>query len=81
MSDRTAHVASLIDSWVEGGSLANAMVGTWHAEEQTLLHIACDADPASPKHIRRDSLFRIYSMTKPITACCFLLLMEEGKVC
>ena len=37
-------------------------------------------DPASGAPMTKDSIFRIYSMTKPITAVAVLILMEEGKL-
>ncbi len=30
--------------------------------------------------MREDAIFRIYSMTKPITAVALLMLMEEGQI-
>ena len=30
--------------------------------------------------MREDAIFRIYSMTKPITSVALLMLLEEGKV-
>ena len=37
-------------------------------------------DPASGAAMAKDSIFRIYSMTKPVTAVAVLMLMEEGKL-
>ncbi len=37
-------------------------------------------DPASGAAMAKDSTFRIYSMTKPVTAVAVLMLMEEGKL-
>ena len=37
-------------------------------------------DPKTGAPMRMDSIFRIYSMTKPITAVAVLMLMEEGKL-
>jgi CubicO group peptidase (beta-lactamase class C family) len=37
-------------------------------------------DPATGAPMRKDSIFRIYSMTKPITGVAVLMLMEEGKI-
>src|SRR5580693_1336079 len=36
-------------------------------------------DPDKQTPMRRDSIFRIASMTKPVTAVAALMLMEEGK--
>ena len=32
------------------------------------------------KPMREDAIFRIYSMTKPITAVALMMLVEEGKL-
>ena len=37
-------------------------------------------DPATGTAMAKDSLFRIYSMTKPITAVAAMMLVEEGKL-
>ena len=37
-------------------------------------------DPATGAPMRIDSIFRIYSMTKPITGVAVLMLMEQGKI-
>lgn len=38
------------------------------------------ADSAGLQPMREDSIFRIYSMTKPVTSVAVLMLMEEGKL-
>ena len=38
------------------------------------------ADAERGTKLQEDSLFRIYSMTKPITSVAFMMLVEEGKV-
>jgi CubicO group peptidase (beta-lactamase class C family) len=38
------------------------------------------ADVERKVPVRDDTIFRIYSMTKPITAVAFMMLVEEGKV-
>src|SRR5512139_1076472 len=37
------------------------------------------ADIESGKKMQTDSLFRLYSMTKPVTSVALLMLYEEGK--
>jgi CubicO group peptidase (beta-lactamase class C family) len=80
MMSRTEHIASFIDSWVECGALAGAVVGCWHNDQETLVHISGVADVTTKAAMQRDTLFRIYSMTKPITACAFMLLVDDGNV-
>lgn len=38
------------------------------------------ADIAAGKTMQKDSIFRIYSMTKPITGVALMMLYEEGKI-
>ena len=38
------------------------------------------ADVARKAPVRDDTIFRIYSMTKPITSVAFMMLFEEGRV-
>jgi CubicO group peptidase (beta-lactamase class C family) len=37
-------------------------------------------DPASPRPMARDSIFRIYSMTKPLVSVATMMMVEEGKL-
>jgi CubicO group peptidase (beta-lactamase class C family) len=37
-------------------------------------------DPATGAPMQKDTIFRMYSMTKPITGVAVLMLMEEGKL-
>lgn len=47
-----------------------------------LVHSAVQglADVERNKPVRHDTIFRIYSMTKPITSVAFMMLVEEGRV-
>ncbi|WP_313248033.1 serine hydrolase domain-containing protein [Stenotrophomonas acidaminiphila] len=38
------------------------------------------ADSAGTRPLREDAIFRIYSMTKPVTSVAVLMLMEEGRL-
>src|SRR6185312_869582 len=37
-------------------------------------------DPTTKKPMAKDSIFRIYSMTKPLTSVAAMILVEEGKM-
>src|SRR3954447_6705282 len=37
-------------------------------------------DPATGAPMQKDSIFRMYSMTKPVTGVAVLMLVEEGKI-
>ena len=52
------------------------------ARRGQVAHVAVSglADREAGAPLRQDSLFRIYSMTKPLTSVLFMMLVEEGKV-
>ena len=47
-----------------------------------VVHARCRAMPIVERKVpvKDDTIFRIYSMTKPITSVAFMMLVEEGKV-
>lgn len=76
---------ALIDSFVkerylDTGKLANAQVLVAHQGEIAHFSSQGPAREGSPKTIDEGSLFRIASMTKPVTSIAFMMLVEEGKV-
>lgn len=58
---------------------ANVMV-TKDGREMCYLE-AGYADLEAGKKIGRDTIFRLYSMTKPVTAVAAMILLERGEVC
>ena len=38
------------------------------------------ADVERKKPVREDTIFRLYSMTKPLTSVAFMMLVEQGLV-
>jgi len=70
----------LREDYVASGEVPNAMIQIWRGGE--LAHGGMwgfmDVERGTP--IRDDAMFRIYSMTKPITGAAVLILMEDGKI-
>jgi len=65
---------SLVDAWVRTGSLPAALVGVWkHGKEVAYISSHGRDQPA----YARDAIFRIYSMTKPVTAVCSLFPLQS----
>jgi len=64
---------------VSGGELAGVV--TLIARHGKIVHFSPVgyADIARKQKLRRDTIFRIYSMTKPIAATALMTLYEEGK--
>ena len=67
-----------IDAWVEGGTFPGLMVGIYNNESKEIFYHA--HDNGATKKYTKDTLFRIYSMTKPITTVGILILLERGLI-
>jgi CubicO group peptidase (beta-lactamase class C family) len=72
-------IVTALESFVHAGVLAGAATLVWR--EGRVAEAACagwrDVEARLP--IERDTLFRIASMTKPITSTAALMLFEEGR--
>ncbi|HUB86122.1 MAG TPA: serine hydrolase domain-containing protein [Rhizomicrobium sp.] len=66
--------------YLDSGKLPNAQLLV--SRDGEIVHFSSQgaAREGSPKQIDEGSLFRIASMTKPITSVGFMMLVEEGKV-
>lgn len=77
-SERLRRVNAWMEGYVSGGKLAGAITmlsragETFHFQPYGVLNI----DHCAP--IQHDTIFRIYSMTKPITSVATMMLYEEG---
>ncbi len=67
-----------MQDYVDAGKSAG--MSTLVSRHGDILHRSCRgyANIASRKPIRDDTIFRIYSMTKPITSVALMMLMEKG---
>lgn len=75
---RLARLDNLLDRYVEGGHLAGAL-GLLHRKGETAYCNAVghrELETGAP--MTEDTIFRIYSMTKPITSVAALMLFEDG---
>jgi CubicO group peptidase (beta-lactamase class C family) len=79
-SERFARVSELLSHWIEQGKLPNASVLVTHRGSTLYTHHAGWSDVSSRTLARADDLFRIYSMTKPITAALAMTLVDEGRI-
>ena len=80
-SERLARIDHhLRDRYLDTGRLKGAL--TLVARRGEIAHFRAlglaDAERGTP--MREDTIFRIYSMTKPITSAAFMMLVEEGLV-
>lgn len=72
-------ITKALQTAVDGGQLAGAVAAVWrHGEIETACAGWRDIEANSP--MERNTIFRIASMTKPITSLLALMLVEEGKI-
>jgi len=77
---RTRNLVQVLQSEVESARLPGA-VALIARRGQVLLHQQVgQQDPAAGVPMELDSIFRIYSMTKPIVSVAVMQLMERGKL-
>jgi CubicO group peptidase (beta-lactamase class C family) len=78
--DRLKRLTDAMDGFANGGSYAGVQTQIWLRGH--LVHESCHGmmDIENSKPMRRDAIFRIASMTKPIVSAAVLQLLEEGKV-
>ncbi|MCI0771350.1 MAG: beta-lactamase family protein [Chloroflexi bacterium] len=77
-TDRLGRISDMMQGYVDEGKLAGAV--TMLAREGEIFHFEPVglADIDSNRPMEKDSIFRIYSMTKPITSVAVMMLYEEG---
>ena len=80
-SHRLARLDAFLErNYIEPGKLKGVVLAV--ARRGQVAHLSAlgqmDAERARP--MREDTLFRIYSMTKPLTSTAFMMLVEEGLV-
>ena len=78
-SDRLGRVKQAMQAFVDEGKLSGAV--TIASRDNKLVHFEAvgyrDIEARAP--MTPDTLFRIYSMTKPVTGVALMILYEEGK--
>ena len=76
---RTGLVIEILERHIETGYLTGAVALIGHGTHAEVVAVG-DQSRETPGLMQRDSLFRITSMTKPITAVVTLMLVDEGQL-
>ena len=78
--DALAGAPAVLDGVIASGDLSGAVTLVWRNGEvvQTTAQGKRNLETGAP--MTRDTLFRIASMTKPVTSVAVLMLLEEGKL-
>lgn len=73
-------IQPIMQHYIDRGKIAG--IGTMATRSGEVIHSGCYGmlDIEAGKPVQPDSIFRIYSLTKPITAAALLMLIEEGEL-
>lgn len=75
-----ANIPKHLQGVVDAGDLSGFVTLTWRRGEIVQLNTLGWRDVAAKAPMTRDTMFRIASMTKPVTSVAALMLLEEGKL-
>eukprot|EP01038_Epipyxis_sp_PR26KG_P010134 gene10134-13633_t len=73
-------LSCFLESWVNGGTLPGAVLGLYNSAGKELFYHECCNSNTAVKRYERSTIFRIYSMTKPITTIAIMKLIENGHI-
>jgi CubicO group peptidase (beta-lactamase class C family) len=76
---RLARVSTWMKGWVDSGKLPGLLVAVMRRGELAFAETYGKADVERNKPVRPDTIYRIYSMTKPLTSTAIMMLYEEGR--
>jgi CubicO group peptidase (beta-lactamase class C family) len=79
-AERCARLLAVLQSEVDCQRLPGAVVLVARHGKVALFESLGTQDPATGEPMARDSIFRIYSMTKPIVSVAIMMLMEQGRI-
>ena len=78
-ASRLDRVRKWMNGWVDSGRLAGMVAVVMRKGELAFAETCGKADVERNKPMRPDTIFRIYSMTKPLTSTAIMMLYEEGR--
>ena len=79
-SERLQRVSQMIQRRIAAGEMTGAV--TIVARKGKIVHLEAQGvmDLDSKKPVTKDTMFRVASMTKPVTGVAIMMMIEEGKV-
>src|SRR6476661_5297186 len=79
MINGSNQIKAALQEVVDSGELAGAATLVWRDDEAQTVCVGW-REIESNLPVERDTIFRIASMTKPITSVAALMLVEEGRI-
>ena len=75
-----AQIAPALQAVIDAGDLSGFVTLIWREGEEIQFNALGHRDIEAGAPMTRDTIFRIASMTKPVTTVAALMLLEEGKL-
>src|SRR5579863_3072645 len=75
-----AHIDEYVSADVAKGVIPGALLTIVRHGKVAYTHNWGERDPATHAPMTEDAIFRIYSMSKPITTVAAMMLLEEGRL-
>ena len=79
-SERLARITAMLTAAIDSGELPGAVIMVARDGKLVYSRTLGSQDKAAGTAMREDSIFRIYSMTKPIVSVAAMMLVEQGKL-
>ncbi len=79
-SDRLQRINQLVQRYIDAGQITGAITMVSRKGQVAHFEAQGQMDVETKAPMRKDAIFRIASMSKPITGVAILMLMEEGKL-
>lgn len=80
MFNMQERIADLINQEIEKGEIAGANIMVLHKGKEIFFDCYGYADKENKFPVKRDTIFRLFSMSKPITAVATMILVERGEI-
>ena len=77
---RLGRIAGWMQSYVDARKFPGCSVLIEGQGRTQYFHACGQRDIASGAAFERDTIVRLYSMTKPLTSAIFMMLVEEGRI-
>ena len=78
--ERLQRLLAVLQADIDRGRLPGAVVLVARRGKVALFESLGRQDPAAGSPMTRDSIFRIYSMTKPVVSVAVMMLLEQGRL-
>ncbi|MBO5348116.1 MAG: beta-lactamase family protein [Lachnospiraceae bacterium] len=80
MYNMQERIATIINQEIEAGEIAGANIMVLHKGKEIFFDCYGYADKENKCPVKRDTIFRLFSMSKPITAVATMILVERGEI-